>query len=351
MRLKTTDLAVTVLMGFLTLAGITGGEEKGPHFPPFKMSESEASRLAREEVGRIVSVPENVEITVLVHPSDASGTYRFRLEMDLPADAFALRDRPEVEVHTGSGKVWCWVWKDDMDGSRMASPSIIVQRFLISPGEKDRDPERALRLIRKWTDANRIRSDYDASQDAAYQSLAIAFRKSSHPEGLEDALKDELAHKPGAWAQYAIRHELAKLYTGQKRYAEAVEQVQTARDALKDESGPILTSRYMMALHEIGLIYKASGENQKAAEALEAYLDTTQGQQNCFDAGKELGDLYEQAREWDKARTLYGKVIAIPFPHAANPAFIEEYRNEFRKRLSRLEHREVDANTPYDRTR
>ena len=337
-------------LGFVALAGMVflfqagssiGADADMSSSPPrLRISEAAAKLLAREAVARVILVPSNVEITVCQQPKSPGDAYRMQFEMPLPEGAFALEDRPFVEVSSSDGKVWCSVWRDDMDGAQMAHPEVIERRFMVGKGK---DPERALRLARKWMDGHRQSSEYDTHQDYAYGVLARVVRASSHPEKLEEILRDELARKPGAWAQYAIRHELSTLLTGQKRYEEALEQMRLARAALKDETGSILTTRYTMTLLEMGRIYRASGERRKAAGILETYLSTSDGTNNCFTIGKELGDLYEQDQAWQKARALYNRVIAIPFPHAASPVYIESCRDEMRERLRLLDVLEAAA--------
>ena len=312
------------------------GDEKAIRFK----SKAEVVSLAREALSKILPLDKDVTISVVKKPHEPIGTWRLRFETKIPEGFFAGTDFPEVTVHSVTGETHCNVWSDDADGADLPNPQMIAQRFLMGTRGRTKEPERAIRLMLKWMDANRKNPDYSSGHDFAYARLARAFRESDQPERLEAALKREISEDPCPWAEYAARHELAKLYTETGQYDQAIEHMRFARQAVKDGKTSILRTRHALGLFEMGKIYAVAGQNQKAATCFEEYLETQKGKQNCFEPGKLLGAIYESDQEWAKAEALYEKIIATQF-RRESPSIIR-YKDDFRKLLSSLAKRKED---------
>jgi tetratricopeptide (TPR) repeat protein len=306
----------------------------------YRVPKDKAIALARKALAHVVVLAEDTPVSVVRKPGDPSGTWVFRFDMDIPAGYFASGAHPEVTVNAANGLTRCFVWNDDWDGSRLPNPQAIAQYLLIPPQGQPTQPDRAVKLIRKWMDANRTCPDYGMGHDFAYARLARAFRASSNPDGLVDALQREVSLQPCPWAEYAARQQLAKLYVGRKQYDKAISQMSAAREAVKDGTTSILTTRHALSLFEMGKIHLAAGDPTQAARRLEQYLDTENGRKNCFEPGKILGDLYESEEAWGKARALYKKIIETPFP---NPSITDRDKEKFRQRLSLLIKRQEQA--------
>lgn len=179
-------------------------------------------------------------------------------------------------------------------------------------------------LLFEWLEAKRNSEEYDDHHDSAYADAVCIIQAADGPEAVGPFLDRELALTTSRRSRYAIQRQLSHQARAAQDYPRAIAHWKLARAAIMQGDHAYYTTRQALPLMEIGRLLLETGQKDEARQQFELYAASDYGQKEANGVYLLLGDLYEEAGEWDKARALYEHYAQFPC-----------YKNdaELRKRL------------------
>jgi len=292
-----------------------------------------AEKLAREAFEEVFEIPDDAVLAVL-EKNGMHGRFEVKVLLKrMPDGCFGTERQPTAWIKA-NGDVKLCVWRLDAPGKDLPEPTAIAQAFLYA---KNKDPDTAITLIRRWLDANRERDDYSVHFDYAYARLTWVYREAQRTDEMVQTLESELKKTDNPKARYAVYQELARWYASEKQIEKAVECWELARDSMKDGTHAWFVTRRALPFREIGKLWLGVGKENQAVKYLEAFRDTEYVKGTLeVETAELLGDAYERRKEWGKAAALYKSVLTYDSSRAASPQYVERLLEGFRARLRRL---------------
>ena len=201
------------------------------------------------------------------------------------------------------------------------SPSQIRSMFLHGDAP---DPAQAKARLLEWLEAKRNSEEYDDHHDSAYADAAAIIEAADGPAAVGPFLERELALTTSRRSRYAIHRQLAQQAKSAQDFAGAIAHWKLAREAVMEGDHAYYTTRQALPLMDIGRLLLETGRKEEARQQFEQYVASDYGRKEANGVIVLLGDLYEEAGDWDKARALYEHYAQFPY---------YQYDAELRKRL------------------
>ncbi len=192
----------------------------------------------------------------------------------------------------------------------LLSPSQIQSKYLYGD---TKDVVKARTLLFNWLEAKRQSEEYGDQHDSNYGAAVGIIVAGNGDQAADQFLEKELALTKSRRSQYAILRQMAERKERAGDDDGAIALWKRARESVMDGTHAYYTTRQALPLMSIAKLFLAKGKKEEAKDYYERYLSSDYGSKEANGVFIDLGNLYEEAGEWGKARALYEHYHRFPY--------------------------------------
>jgi len=206
-------------------------------------------------------------------------------------------------------------------------PSKVNEIYLFG---QQKDTQKAIELNQQWLDLYRDDPNMERNMEYEYSSVLSPYRVEKDNQSAIQFLLQELKSAKNPKTIYIINENLAQIKVEEKKFDEAVAHWKEARNAMINKPHPYFTTRQALPFLEIARIYHSQGYDDKAIEYYEYYRNSDYGKEQDNGIVEELGNLYKEKGDWQKAKGLYQHYLDT---YQSQSWANQEYKKQFLKSL------------------